>query len=513
MSAGNLAGVRREEAEAIYEAGRDAVVDALLGLSADFGELDVRIKEQSSEMERLVREVKELERQVDELGLQAGRDSRNSSQPPSQDPPKSRAERRREAREKLKQMSKSTREPGGQPGHEGKHRQMVPVEQVSEHTEHFPESCSCGHSFDGTEERVGDPVIHQQWELPPIRPLVFQYDLHRLCCPCCGKPRLAELPPGASWSAFAPRLEAHIAMLAGVFRLSRRQVRQVVEEIFGCPISLGAVNAAIMRTSAILKDPWEALRDYIQKAELVHADETSWRLAGAQQYLWLASSALAACYRIDPHRSRAAAKELLGESFGGFVVSDRYAGYHFLDVLQQQLCWCHLIRAFIELSERARTPGKLGKKLLALSREVIKTHHRYLDDSHDLDWLREELTPLRERIKELLEQGARGRHEKTANFCQGLLDEYDALWTFCDVKDLDIPLTNNAAERALRHAVIMRRVQHGTQSEQGNRWVERIQSVRETLRLQDRPVLDYLIRAATAARSGQPLPSILPAGP
>jgi len=101
-------------------------------------------------------------------------------------------------------------------------------------------------------------------------------------------------------------------------------------------------------------------------------------------------------------------------------------------------------------------------------------------------------------IEQLLEQGARGRHERTANFCQGLLEEYDALWTFCDVENLQIPLTNNAAERALRHAVLMRRIQGGTQSEQGNRWVERILSVRETLRLQDRSVLDYLIRAATA---------------
>jgi transposase len=472
--------VTRAEAEAIAAAGSEAVVATLLEMSA---------------------RIEELERRVN-------RDSRNSSQPPSEDPPKSRAERRREARAKLKELSK--RKPGGQPGHEGKHRQMASPERVDRRTEHLPEACSCGHRFDGTEERVGDPLIHQQWELPPIRPLIFEYRLDRLRCPCCGKPRLADLPQGASWSAFAPRLEAHIAVLAGVFRLSRRQVRQVVEEVFGCPISLGAVDAAIMRMSVILKDPWEALRTYVQKAQLVHADETSWRLAGAQQYLWLAASALAACFRVDPHRSQAAAKELLGEGFGGFVVSDRYVGYHFLDVLQQQLCWAHVIRQLVELSQRPRAPGKLGRKLQKAAREVIKIHRRYLEEDHDLEWLRRELAPLREHIQELLEQGARGRHQPTANFCQGLLDERDALWTFCDVENIEIPLTNNAAERALRHAVIMRRIQQGTQSEQGNRWVERILSIRETLRLQDRPVLDYLIRAATAARHGQPAPSPLP---
>jgi len=245
----------------------------------------------------------------------------------------------------------------------------------------------------------------------------------------------------------------------------------------------------------------------------VHADETGWRLKGAYRCLWVASTALAACYRIDPTRSQAAAKELLGEEFGGFVISDRYVGYHWLDILQQQLCWAHWVRSLVALSERQDAPGKLARKLLKAAREVIRTHHAHLEDDHDLDWLRERLTPLRTQIQTLLQTGARGHDQKTANFCAGLLEEYDALWTFCDVQDLHIPMDNNAAERALRHAVILRRVQGGTQSDHGSRWIERILSIRETMRLQNRPVLDYLIQAATAAHHGQPAPSPLTAGP
>lgn len=466
------------------------------------------------ELEALVAELRAqnraLEERVAELERQSGRNSSNSSLPPSSDPPLTRAERRRRAREKLKQMSKQQRKPGGQPGHGGKHRAIVPTERVDRRTEHLPTVCGCGHRFTGCEERVDDPVIHQQWELPPIRPLIFQYDLVRLCCPCCRKPRLAELPAGVSWSPFAPRLQAHIGVLAGVYRLSRRQVRDVVSEMFAIPISTGAVDAAIMRMSEILKDPWERLRASIQAASQVHADETGWRLRGAYECLWVAATALAACYRIDPHRSQAAAKELLGEEFGGFVICDRYVGYHWLDVLQQQLCWAHAIRQLVALSERQGAPGKLGRKLLDAAREVITTHHRYLQEDRDLDWLRAQLAPSRVQIQTLLQQGARGRDQKTANFCAGLLAEYDALWTFCDVHDLQIPITNNAAERALRHAVILRRVQGGTQSDQGSRWIERILSIRETMRLQHRPVLDYLINAATAAHHGQPAPSPLP---
>ena len=454
-------------------------------------------------------QVASLTANVEDLKRRLGQNSTNSSRPPSSDPPMTRQQRRALARERAK---KSLRKPGGQPGHEGKHRQMAPPERLDGAFERLPDACSgCGRAFTGGERHAGEPVIHQKWELPPIAPLIFEYHLHRLRCPGCGKKTLAGLPAGVSASAFGPRLEAHIATLAGVFRLSRRQVRQVVEEMLGCPISTGAVDAAIMRMSQVLADPWQALAEAIRQAEVVHADETSWRLSGAQQWLWLGAAALFACYRIDPHRSRAAAKELLGEDFGGILVSDRYAAYHFLDVLQQQLCWSHAIRQMIEISERDGAPGKLGAKLVKAAREVITLHHRYLEEGHTLAWLKSKLTPLRDRIQTLLEQGERGRHEKTANFCAGLLEEYEALWTFCEVPD--VSPTNNTAERALRHAVIMRKIQGGTQSQNGNHWMERILSVNETCRLQGRVVLDYLIAAATAAHHGQPAPSLLPRGP
>jgi hypothetical protein len=215
-----------------------------------------------------------------------------------------------------------------------------------------------------------------------------------------------------------------------------------------------------------------------------------------------------ACYRIDPSRSQAAATELLGENFGGIAITDRYAAYHFLDVLQQQLCWCHLVRQFTELSERGGATGRRGAELLKASREVFAAHRAYLEGGHDLDWLAAELAPLRDRLHALLEQGARGRNHRERRFCAGLLSEEQALWTFCEVPGID--LTNNAAERAVRHAVIMRKVQLGTQSERGSRWVERICSVRETCRLQSRSALDYPIEAAVAAHNRVPAPSLVP---
>ncbi len=284
----------------------------------------------------LIDEVVVLRERVEELERRVGQNSGNSDNPPGSDRPASRAERRRAAKEAYK---RSMRKSGGQPGHQGKTRELVARTRIDKHVEHLPDRCDCGHVFDGSEERVGDPVSHQQFELPVIRPLVFEHLRLRLCCPVCAKAVLASLSAGAL-SGFGPRVDAHIAMLAGVFRLSREQVRQTVVEVFGIPASKGSIDNAIMRMSALLADPWAELREAIGKAQVVHADETTWRLRGAQQWLWVAASSLVACFRIDPTRTQRAAKELLGEDFGGFVVSDRYAGYHFLDVLQQQICWC-----------------------------------------------------------------------------------------------------------------------------------------------------------------------------
>jgi transposase len=471
-----------------------------------YAELASLVAAQRELIEQLQARVAEQEALIDELRRQANRNSGNSSMSPSQDPPLSRAERRQRAREAYK---RSMRQTGGQPGHQGKTRELVAAGRVDQRFEHLPERCGCGHLFCGGEERIGDPVIHQQYELPPARPLVFEHARVRLQCPACGRPMLAELP-GPALSGYGPRLEAHIALLGGVFRLSRDQVRQVVSEVFGIPSCKGTIDHTLARINAILADPWAELREAIREAQAVHLDETTWRLRGAQQWLWVAASALAACYRIDPHRSQQAAKALIGEDFGGFAVTDRYVGYHFLDVLQQQLCWAHVIRQLTEISERKGITGRRGEKLVELARGVIAAHRQYLEHAHEPEWLAKQLAPLREQIRALLQQCANGRHERTASFASGLLDEYDALWTFADVPQAGIEPTNNTAERAMRHPVLMRKLQGGTQSDRGNRWIERIQSVRETCRLQDRRVLDWLTDAVTAAHHGQPIPSLAP---
>lgn len=140
----------------------------------------------------------------------------------------------------------------------------------------LPGVCGCGHRFGGGEQRVGEPVGHQQWDLPRIVPEVREWRRHRLACPGCGRAGLAELPAGVSVSAFGPRLHTHVAVLAGVHRLSREKISELVGEQYAISVSSGAVDAMLRRVSRVLHDPWRELHAAIKTAEAVHADETTW---------------------------------------------------------------------------------------------------------------------------------------------------------------------------------------------------------------------------------------------
>ena len=169
--------------------------------------LVVRLLDALDEMADAVGEVVRLRERVEELERQVNRTSRNSSVAPSSDPPLTRQQRRALARERAKkQLERERREArrqGGQPGHEGSSRPPAEPEQLTVGpVDCLPQRCGCGHRFTGVEERVGEPVCHQQWELPVIVPDVREWRRLRLACPGCGRPALAELPAGVSLSAF-----------------------------------------------------------------------------------------------------------------------------------------------------------------------------------------------------------------------------------------------------------------------------------------------------------------------
>jgi hypothetical protein len=164
--------VELAEAEAIYDAGRDVVVEVLL-------RMDRQIQELSETVARQGERIAQLERRLN-------RSSRNSSQPPSVDPPGTVPKRGKDS---------SGRRQGGQAGHEGKGRPLLPAWAVDDVVDHWPDRCDCGHVFAADElVAAGDPVRHQVEELPPITVTVTEHRCQRVRCPGCGRRRRAQLP-------------------------------------------------------------------------------------------------------------------------------------------------------------------------------------------------------------------------------------------------------------------------------------------------------------------------------
>jgi len=174
----------------------------------------------------------------------------------------------------------------------------------------------------------------------------------------------------------------------------------------------------------------------------------------------------------------------------------------------RQICWSHLRRDFQAMIDRGGDGAAVGRRLLWLSNRLFRHWHRVRDGTLEWGPFQERMSRLRREVKQALLEGSRCPYAKTAATCFEILKVEEGLWTFARVKGIEP--TNNAVERALRHAVIWRRISGGTDSMGGSRFVERMLTVVETCRQQGRNVLDYLRTCFEADCRGQAIPSLLP---
>ncbi|MCA1680679.1 MAG: IS66 family transposase [Actinobacteria bacterium] len=486
--------MERAEAEAIYDAGRESCVKAILELAG---------------------RCKRLEDRMGRLEEQTRSSSRNSSQAPSQDPPKTRKERRAEARAKAKEWAKADREgaerqAGGQPGHLGSGRKLAPQDQVDEIVDHYPDACGgCGREF-GESERVPSrrPARHQVSELPPVAVVLCEHRTHRLCCPGCKTKTKGVLPAGVAGSAFGPDLRAAVVTMTARNRVSRRDMSELARDLFGIGLSVGSIQAICQRASQILAEPHEALLGSVLGSPALNVDETGWATAGEGRTLWTATTESAAVFRVAEDRHRDRLDELIGPGYEGIVCSDRWWAYDHLDPECRQACWQHLRRDFRRHAEGLGEQKAFGEAGMALTTRLFKAW-RAFDEHHDRRRLKREMAPIQAELRKLLEHGARKskRTRYHGRFARNLLKIWPALWTFVTVTGVEP--TNNAAERSLRGPVIHRKLSHGTRTDDGERFVERVLSASVTCRLQRRSLFAYLVELLTAHPRGDPLPTLV----
>lgn len=442
--------------------------------------------------------VAEQQVQIAELEERLGQNSRNSSCPPSSDSPAVTPPARRPP---------SGRAPGGQPGHDGHHRVLLPVEQVDAVMPLRPPHCrGCGARLRGED---ATPQRHQVTEVPQVRPHVTEYQLHTLACAQCGLETTAALPPGVPTGAFGPRLAATVGVCTGVYHLSKRTAEGLLADLFGVELALGTVTACEQTVSAVLAAPVAAAHAYVQEQAVAHADETGWREGRQRAWLWVAVTPLVTVFLIHRRRGREAAQALLG-AFAGILVTDRWSAYRHWAVARRQLCWAHLVREFTAFTERGDAAAQIGGALLDETKQMFAWWDRVRDGTVGRAAFQAAMGPVRARVEALLHDGAACGHAKTAGTCREILKLAPALWTFVAV--LGVEPTNNAAERALRPAVLWRKGCFGTHSAAGSRFVERMLTVAATLTHQRRNVVDYVTDACVAALHHQPAPSLLPRG-
>jgi transposase len=441
-----------------------------------------------------------LQGELHELRAQLNRNSSNSSSPPSADPPGA-------PRPVVK--TPTGRKPGGQSGHPGHHRRRLPPERVNEIVPYVPTICDHCQAPLSAEPGPGDPepTWHQVAELPVLAALITEHQGHARICSCCGRLNRGVIPPEIRAHVIGPRLAATMSYFTSRHRIGRRGVEEVVETVFDVPTSLGSISTLEAEASDALASPYREAQAAVRQAPVKNTDETGWSEKGQKRWLWGAATATVAFFVIHLRRNFEGLQALLGETIEGIVCSDRWAAYSKLPLELRQICWAHLKRDFQKLIDRGGPAEALGREGLEVVECLFADWWAFRRGELDRPGLQARLDPVARELQGILEQGCSCADSKAATFCANVLALYPALWLFTTIEGVEP--TNNHAERILRLGVLWRKNAFGCQSSAGCRYVERMLTVVQTLRLQKRPVLDYLYRAIVAHRAGLPPPQLL----
>jgi transposase len=451
-------------------------------------------------LNRALKQIADLQAEILELRAQLSRNSSNSSSPPSADPP---------GAPKPVVKTPTGRKPGGQPGHQGHHRRRLPPERLNLIVPYVPTVCDHCQAPLPVEPGPGDPepTWHQVAELPELAAIITEHQGHARTCSCCGRLNRGVIPPEIRAHVIGPRLAAVMSYFASRHRIGRRGVGEIVETVFEVPISLGSISTLEAQTSDALAGPYQEAQAAVREAPVKNTDETGWSEKGQKRWLWGSATATAAVFVIHLRRNFEGLQALLGETISGIVCSDRWAAYSQLPLERRQICWAHLRRDFQKLIDRGGSAQAIGRLGLEVVECLFADWWAFRRGEIDRPGLQARLDPIASELQGVLERGRSCADSKAATFCADVLALYPALWLFAAIEGVEP--TNNHAERILRLGVLWRKNAFGCHSAAGCRFAERTLTVVQTLRLQNRPVLNYLYRAIVAHRAGLPAPQLL----
>jgi transposase-like protein len=288
-------------------------------------------------------------------------------------------------------------------------------------------------------------------------------------------------------------------------RLPRRKVSELLLELFGLQLSPALIDQTVHQAARSVAPLEEQLAQQLEQAVLVHADETSWAEAGQALWLWVLCCSHTVLYMIGA-RTKEMLDNALSTDFAGRLMTDGYAAYR--SRLRRLRCWAHLRRKLSGVAESTdRRAGQAGTAMLQMFDElmaaVFESRARLAQPPPSVTHAQ-----LVEQLRQLCEQHRDSSHKALRDLAREFLNDWDVIVR--PLEDPSLPLTNNAAERQLRHYVIARRISYGTRTPVGSHSVALLASVIDTCRLRRASATDLLARAIHAARTGQPAPALPP---
>jgi transposase len=413
-----------------------------------------------------------------------------------------------------------TKRPGRRPGTCGAGRTQRLV--VHEERHHHPEVCAvCG---EGLLASADTRVQHGHDVLDLILPSAARtaleviqikhvYHARRCGCGHWTQARAHHQDADADWSVAlserhlaGPLLVALICALSLRLRLSRRRTQEFLADWLGLSLSVATINQCLHEAGrAVAPVAEEQLLAEVRASALLHADETSWKEHGKLLWLWVFTSATTTLFMIG-RRTEALLQQVLGTTFSGWLMSDGYAAYRRLD--QRLRCLAHLQRKARGLEDSLdREAQRFGRAVREQLEAVMDSVYAAREGPPAVPLDRQH-APALKALLALCVQHSDATHAKTQALARELLNDWNSFWVVLESPEL--PLTNNAAERALRHWVIARRISAGTRTAQGSRVVATLASVIDTCRQRGLSPWTFIAEVMSARRQGRPAP-ILPA--
>jgi hypothetical protein len=411
----------------------------------------------------------------------------------------------------------ATKKAGRQPGSKGHSRPLTLA--VTRTVAHHPACCEvCGQPFaEDSDYRLRAARYELELEVGSAEAprLQVEHLRHEYLAATCRCGHETQARPGrcadeSDWRVAlteyhlcGPRLVSFLVCLALSLRVSRRKIQGFLRDWLGIDLSTSTINHCIHEAGrAVAPVVDEQLVAELKACDLVHIDETPWKEAGHLFWLWVFVSAQTVVYQVGK-RHRLVVQQLLGEVFNGFLMTDGFSVYRIFP--QRLRCWAHLVRKARALQQCLDSRGQaFGEALLLALILLMRNIHRLRESPPDADALRAQNHHLLALLRTLCETHRAIAHEDSRKLAGEFLNDWDAIVRV--VETPSHPLTNNLAERSLRHWVLLRKTTFGSRTPQGSRVIALLASVIDTARLRQLSPWDFIARVLAERRTNQPAP-------